>query len=174
MRAEVQMARQAALMQRQAAVLRRKLQEADASRKRLVSSVITFLVHSCCCMHVTPCQLYTTTVLIQYREPSQFKVAVVREPIRKCPVTLHIKLWVHVWQHVLMRVCRCGLRGCGGSPGRHALRRPPWRPTPRSASPTRGRRCCVTRRRGGRGWSRSWPPAARCVAAPACIPSLVC
>ena len=37
MRAEVQMARQAALMQRQAAVLRRKLQEADASRKRLVS-----------------------------------------------------------------------------------------------------------------------------------------
>ncbi len=36
MRTEVQMARQAALMQRQAAVLRRKLQEADASRKRLV------------------------------------------------------------------------------------------------------------------------------------------
>ena len=36
MRTEAQMAKQAALMQRQQAVLRRKLQEADASRKRLV------------------------------------------------------------------------------------------------------------------------------------------
>ena len=43
MRTEAQMAKQAALMQRQQAVLRRKLQEADASRKRLVGFTAVLL-----------------------------------------------------------------------------------------------------------------------------------
>ena len=50
MRTEVQMARQAALMQRQAAVLRRKLQEADASRKRLVRCLQCDTQHDAGCL----------------------------------------------------------------------------------------------------------------------------
>jgi hypothetical protein len=160
------MARQAALMQRQAAVLRRKLQEADASRKRLVSSLA---VSPQMLLLAAMRQVYCTAAWLQRRREVDLRVV-------SCRVSQALRVskghGLHARHRVLTSGCRCVRRGCGGRPGRRAPRRPPWSTTRRSASPTRARRCCGMRRRGGPGWSRSSPPAARCAFQSPRAPSL--